>query len=532
MLFISYEFLLFLAAVLILYYTIPRRHQWKLLLAASYVFYFLSDPKYLIFLVTTTVSTFWVSQKIQSCKDDFKVYFAPLKKTLSMDEKKAVKEKEQKKEFRLLLLCLLLNLGVLAVVKYTDFAILNVNHLLHLFGQDRQFSYLRLLLPMGISFYTFQSLGYLIDVYNGKYRAEENLFRFALFVSFFPQLVQGPISRFDDLSKSLYAEHTADYRTITFGLQRILWGYFKKLVIADRIVAAVIVLSKNSVAYGGAYVFANMLFYTLQLYADFTGGIDVTIGIAQAMGITVQENFVRPHFSKSLKEYWRRWHISMGTWFRDYIFYPISICKSMRKFTKFSRSHFGEAVGRRLPVYIATLVTWFATGIWHGASWNFIVWGVGNAVILMISQELEPLYDRFHARFGLREKIPFAYKCFEVGRTLLLVCCLKLFDCYATVGETFRAFGSLLVARNWHVLWDGSLLTLGLTMQDYVIVVLGFLALVSVSLVQRSGSVREKIAAKPVAVRFVIWYGLFLLVLLLGAYGIGYDAKQFIYNRF
>ena len=423
-----------------------------------------------------------------------------------------------------------MNIGILAAVKYTNFFLSNVNGILTAFGQTKQLSFFSLALPMGISFYTFQALGYLIDVYRGTVPAEKNPFRFALFVSFFPQLVQGPISRFGDLGRTLYGEHAFDARTVSYGLQRVLWGYFKKMVVADRILAAVTAIIGDTNTYGGAYVFVGMLFYTLQLYADFTGGIDITIGIAETMGITVQENFNRPYFSKSLKEYWRRWHISMCSWFRDYVFYPVSVSGFMQKFSKFARGHFGQKVGKRLPVYISSFAVWFATGIWHGASWNFIVWGLGNWAVLMLSEELEPLYERFHGRFRFGECLP--YRVFQMGRTFLLVCCLNIFDCYHSLGETFRAFASMFTAGNWKVLWDGSLMELGLTGLDYGILGAGVALMLSVSLLGRSGSVRDKIAARPYPLRFAIWYGLFLAVLLMGAYGIGYDASQFIYNQF
>ena len=311
----------------------------------------------------------------------------------------------------------------------------------------------------------------------------------------------------------------------------MLWGYFKKMVIADRILSGLNVIIGDTDKYNGAYIFVAMLFYTLELYADFTGGIDITIGIAQTMGIKVCENFERPYFSKSLKEYWRRWHITMGTWFRDYLFYPISSCGAMQKLSKYSRKHFGERIGRRIPVYLSSFIVWFATGVWHGASWNFIVWGIANWVVLMISEEFEPCYAQFHKRFPKFGQST-VYKIFQVGRTFLLVCCLKIFDCYRSVGDVFRMLGSMFTARNWNILWDGALMDLGLSALDYGILAAGVMLVLSVSLMQRKGSVRERIAVCPYPFRFAIWYGLFLVVLLMGAYGIGYDASQFIYNQF
>lgn len=544
MLFTSYEFLGFLLILFPLYYLIPKKGQWMLLLGASYFFYFMAGAYCLLYILVTTVTVYLLGRRMEDLREEQGSYLREHKAELGKEEKKAYKSGIKRRQWRALLLGLFVNLGILAVVKYTNFAIYNVNMALHFFGGEKQFDFLDIALPMGISFYTFQALGYLIDVYRGTVKAERNPFRFALFVSFFPQLVQGPISRFQDLGKTLYAEHSFDGKTVSFGLQRILWGFFKKLVIADRMLVGVNEIIKNPESYGGAFVFAGMMFYALELYADFTGGIDITIGAAQVLGITVTENFNRPYFSKSIKEYWRRWHITMGTWFTDYIFYPVSVCKPMLKFSKFSREHFGEVIGKRMPVYLSSFAVWLATGIWHGASWNFVVWGLGNWAVIMISQEFAPLYRKFHEKINGRinrnreadrqfalENNGF-YRLFQILRTLLLMSCLRSFDCYRDVPLTFRMFGSLFTDGNWHVLWDGSLLGLGLSALDYGILAAGMVLLVSVSLMQRRGSVRERIAEKPYPVRFAVWFGLFLTVLLMGAYGVGYDASQFIYNQF
>lgn len=530
MLLTSYEFLGFIAAVLLLYYIFPKRFQWKILLAASYVFYFIAGPSFLAFILTTTVTTYFAGRRIGKIGARQSAYIKE-NKTLSREEKKAYKQKMKGRQWRWMLFCLLFNLGILAVVKYANFAISNVNGLMQAAGSGTRLGFLDIIVPMGISFYTFQSMGYLIDVYRGTVPAEQNPFRFALFVSFFPQLVQGPISRFGDLAKSLFEEHAFDAKRVCYGLERVLWGYFKKLVIADRILVGVTSIVKGDMdAYGGAYVFVGMMFYALELYADFTGGIDITIGVAQTFGVTVAENFNRPFFSKCIKEYWNRWHMTMGSWFTDYIFYPISVCKPMLKFSKFARAHFGETIGKRMPVYLSSFAVWLATGIWHGASWNFVVWGLSNWAVIMVSQELEPLYARFHGRFHVQGS--FGFRLFQVLRTILLMSCLRIFDCYRDVGTAFRMFGTLFTEWNWHILWDGSLLGLGLSGLDYLILALGLFLLVFVSMLQRSGSVRERIAAKPYPLRFALWYGLFLVVLLTGVYGFGYDSSQFIYNQF
>lgn len=531
MLFTSYEFIGFAALVILMYYLLPVKVKWVWLLISSYAFYFIAKPIYVVYIAVTTLSIWFISCKIDDVGNKGSEYIAAHKEELSKEDRKAYKENIKKKQHNLFLIGLLLNLGILAVVKYTNFAISNVNAIIVKTGSENVLTLKNIIVPLGISFYTFQSLGYLIDVKRGTVKAERNLFKFALFVSFFPQLVQGPISRFKDLSPSLFEGHTFDWAKVSRGLQRVLWGFFKKMVIADRILTAVTTIIKDTDNYGGAYVFVGMMFYAAELYADFTGGIDITIGIAEALGIEVTENFRRPYFSKSIKEYWNRWHITMGSWFTDYIFYPISVAKPMLKLSKASRKHLGEALGKRVPIYLSSFIVWFATGIWHGASWNFIVWGLGNFVVIMISQELEPLYRKFHARFPKCAGNRF-YQGFQVIRTVLLMSLLRTFDCYRNVPLTFKMWGNMLTHFNLRFLTDGSLMTLGITGFDYLVLIVGVLMMFMVSMIQRSGSVRDKIALKVYPVRFILWFGLFILVLLFGAYGVGYDASQFIYNQF
>lgn len=529
MLFTSYGFILFLCILISLYYLIPKQLQWKLLLLGSFVFYFFSGWSNLLYILVTIISTYFVGLKIDELNKKQVIYLKENKGQITKDEKKHYKEKIKSKQWKWLLVCLIFNLGILGVIKYTNFAIANINSIFSVFKMT-ELSFVNLILPMGISFYTFQTMGYIIDVYRGKYEPERNIGKLALFVSFFPQLIQGPISRFDDLSQTLYKEHSFDTKTFSYGFQRVLWGYFKKLVIADRIVAAVLTITKNPDIYDGIYVFVGMVFYAIQLYADFTGGIDITIGVAQMLGIEVKENFIRPYFSKSIVEYWRRWHITMGTWFKDYIFYPLSVCKPMLNLSKSSRNRLGDKIGKRVPVYLATMAVWFTTGIWHGSSWNFVVWGLLNGVVILISQELEPLYAKFHQKVKIGDT--FGFRLFRVVRTFLLMSSLRILDCYRDVGVSFKMFFSMFTKLNIKELFNGALLKLGLNASDYIVLIIGVIILISFSLIQRKGSVREILSAKPAILRYSIYILLFFSVLILGAYGIGFDSNQFIYNQF
>lgn len=529
MLFTSYGFIAFMAILLFVYYIFPKKHQWTLLLVASYFFYAFSGIENFAFIIATTISCFFVARAIEKRRLAEDEYVNAHKAEMDKDSRKAYRAAGKKKRFAILLAGLVFNFGMLAVLKYTKFAIVNFNSLLSLFGAS-ELGVPDLLLPMGISFFIFQSTGYLIDVYRGKTFAEKNIAKLGLFVAFFPQLAQGPISRHSDLAAELYTPHRFDGKKLKFGLQRVLWGYFKKLVIADRILIAMKTMLGDTEAYTGAYVFLLIILYSIEIYADFTGGIDITIGIAEAMGIRVAENFNRPFSSTSTKEYWNRWHMTMGSWFTDYIFNPLSVSKPMLKLSRVSREKLGVGVGKRISVYLATTVTWFVTGLWHGAAWSFIVWGLLNCAVILISRELEPLYRRFRERFP-RLTASYGYHCFAATRTFLLMGLIRSLDCYGKVGLTFGMWWSMLTDLNWGEMLGGGMLGLGIDLKDYVIIALSVLTVATVSKLSQKKDLREWLLGKTV-LSWVLSGALLTVVILFGAYGIGYDASQFIYTQF
>lgn len=292
------EFLIFVGIAVIGYYLIPKRFQWIWLLIFSYIYYASSGIKILFFLLYTTITTYGTGRLLDRVNH----------KELPRNEAKSRKR-------RILIGCLLLNFGMLAVLKYTNFAIENVNAIFH-----AGISFQKLILPLGISFYTFQSMGYIIDVYWGKYEAEKNPFRFALFVSFFPQLLQGPIGRFDRLARQLYEQHSFDLLKAQYALQLMLWGFFKKLVLADRAAVVVNQVFQNYTQYSGVTNIVAVLMYSIQLYMDFSGGMDVVMGVAALFGVELDQNFKRPYFATSITDFWHRWHITLGTWMKDYLF--------------------------------------------------------------------------------------------------------------------------------------------------------------------------------------------------------------------
>ena len=526
----SAAFLAFFAALLVLYYTVPRRFQWKLLLTGNLFFYWFAGWQSFLYIGATTLTTYLTARKLDALSAQQEAWLAQHKAGLSKEERKAWKAKGKAVRKHWLTACLVLNFGILAVVKYTGFAARSVNSIAAAFGSGELLPAVSFVLPMGISFYTFTAMGYLLDVYWGKCAAEQSLGRFALFVTFFPQLVQGPISRFGELAKTLYAEHAWDARRAALGAQRILWGLAKKRVVADRLAIPLAALTADPAQYNGVYVLAVMFLYAVQLYADFTGGIDVAIGAAQMLGVDLAENFQRPFFSKNTAEYWRRWHITMGTWFRDYLFYPLSVSKPILKLHQKCRGRFGT-FGRRISVHVCSLAVWLVTGLWHGASWNFVVWGLLNGLVIVASEELKPLYARFHARIprltGTR-----GWDAVQAARTFWLMGVIRVLDVYRDVPLTFRLMGTVFTSFHPGVLWDGSFLALGLGAGDWVVAALGAGGMLAVSLLSRREPVREKIARRG---PYWVWGActlLALLILVFGMYGVGYDASQFIYNQF
>ena len=527
--FTSVSFLLFAAVTVGLYFSVPRKRQWWVLLAASYLFYFCAGAEYLIFILYTTCVTYLTARLMQKRADAEDAFVAANRDTMEKSERKAYRAKEKKKRLHILALGLLLGFGMLAVLKYTAFVLTGVNSFLSLFGTARV-TIPSLLLPLGISFYTFQSMGYLIDVYRKSVRAEGNFFKLALFVSFFPQLIQGPISRFSSLGNQLFEPHAFDGFSFRAGLCRVVWGFFKKLVVADTAMIAVKELTSNTAEFTGVYVFLLILLYSVQIYGDFTGGIDITIGLSEMLGIKLAENFDRPFSSKSTKEYWRRWHMTMGTWFTDYIFYPLSVSNSMQKLSKWSRAKLGDKVGKRIPVYLATIVTWFLTGLWHGAGLNFIVWGLLNCLVILVSQELQPLYTGFHQKFP-RLTASKSWGLWQTVRTFLLMGLIRSLDCYRDVPLTFRLWGTMFTDFQWGALFGGGLLSFGLDVADWCVILGGVLVIFLVSRLGKTEPVREKLAKRPVLMCLCLC-ALTVTILLFGAYGIGYDASQFIYNQF
>ena len=479
----SLLFILFVVLAVTVYYLIPGKYQWCWLLAASYMYYLANSRGLVIFLIAATVTTFFGARFVEREADD-------------------------KRRRLIMLAVLILNFGILGVLKYTNFIIFNIN------GITRgSISFVDFALPLGISFYTFQSMGYLLDVYWKRQEAEKNLFKFALFVSFFPQILQGPIARYSRLAGQLYASHRADAARIERAILRILWGFFKKMVIADNALYFVNALFDEYQSYPGLAIFA-VLMYSLQLYGDFSGGIDVVVGIGMLFGIEMDENFRQPYFAVSIADFWHRWHITLGTWMKDYVFYPISLSGWMRSFKKMSKNVFGKKIARTLPIAVANVIVFLVVGVWHGAAWKYIVYGLYNGLIIGISGMLADNFRDMKKKLKIGKDSKMFYL-FQVLRTFLLVNISWFFDRADTVGQAFSMMKNAVTRFT-----PAELLTIpvgpggstNFTLIALGIILFGTLVVFCVSLVKERGTdLAGFIMEKP----FIFRIALYLIILMM-----------------
>ena len=322
----SLNFIFFVLATALVYFVLPfKKYRWTVLLAASIFFYCTWSYQLGAFMLFTTLSTYLIALWLSKASAKSKAVLKAHKSEWSRDDKKKYKNKTKVRMRLIMTLALLLNFGILAFLKYYNFFAGSLNDILGAFSLDFSAPSLKLILPLGISFYTFQSMGYIVDVYREKTEAQKNPLKLLLFVSFFPQIIQGPISIYDQLAVQLFEGHDFDFTRFKHGCELIMWGFFKKLVIADRAVIPITAVTAEFNKFGGTTLTFTILLYALQLYADFSGGIDISRGVAQIFGVDMIDNFKRPYFSRSINEYWRRWHISLGAWLKNYLFYPVAM---------------------------------------------------------------------------------------------------------------------------------------------------------------------------------------------------------------
>ena len=498
MLFNSYNFLIFFPIVTLIYFLIPHKFRYLWLLASSYYFYMCWNAKYALILLASTVITYASGRLIDRANNKI------------TDEKKRTR---QKKIY--VALSVVINLGILFVFKYFDFAIENINRVLSALNIQILNPSFDIVLPVGISFYIFQALGYTIDVYRGNVAVEKNFLKYALFVSFFPQLLAGPIGRAKSILTQINERHDFDSQRVKDGLLLMIWGGFQKIVIADRVVVVVDTIFNNFPEYGGMYIVVGAILFAFQIYCDFSGYSMIAIGAAKVMGFELMENFNCPYFSMSVAEFWRRWHISLSSWFRDYLYIPLG----------------GNRKGK-LRKYINIMIVFLVSGLWHGAQWSYVIWGGLNGIFQIIGDRLKGVRDWLVKKLHLNRETA-SHKIYKIITTFILIDFTWIFFRASSATVALKMVKSIFTTYNPWILFDGSLFELGLGRKEFQFMILSIIILLIADFIKWKGhSVREWVYKQERWFRWAFYIVAILVVLVFGVWGPAFDESSFIYFQF
>lgn len=496
MLFNSVEFLIFFPIATLIYFVIPHAVRYLWLLACSYYFYMCWNPSYALLLLFSTVITYVCALVLDRVKDE--------------DERRCMRKKKI-----CIALSFIANLGVLGYFKYSNFFIENINTLLANIHVIYQAPAVDVLLPVGISFYTFQALGYTMDVYRKEISAERNFFKYALFVSFFPQLVAGPIERSKNLLRQFDEKHTLQFENLRSGFMLMVWGYFLKLVLSDRIAIFVDAVYGDPATYAGWYLIIASVLFAFQIYCDFAGYSTIAKGAAQIMGFELMDNFNAPYFSRSVAEFWRRWHISLSGWFRDYLYIPL-----------------GGSRRGRMRKYLNLMIVFFVSGLWHGAQWAFVAWGLINGLYQILGELLMPLRDRA-VRILKMDRNAFSHKLLKTLVTFVLIDISWVFFRAKDITVALDMLRSMLFASNIHILFNDSLFDLGLDWKNFLVMVGSIAVLMAADFFKyRNICVHKLICRQELWFRWALMIGAVVFVVVFGIWGSGFSEAAFIYFQF
>lgn len=498
MLFNSLHFMCFFPLVLAPYFVVPKKARYIWLLLASYYFYASWNVKYLLLIVFSTAVTFASGILLQREADG---------------------QNRPRRKKCIVAASFVINLAILAFFKYFGFALENFNIILGALGISLIQNPFDLLLPVGISFYTFQALGYTADVYRGEIDAERNFFKYALFVSFFPQLVAGPIERSKNLLTQIRRIHEKklfEYERIRDGAILMLWGYFLKMVIADRLAILVNTVFTDYGIYGATALLAAAVAFSIQLYCDFSSYSTIAVGAAKIMGFTLTDNFCAPYFASGMKDFWSRWHISLSTWLRDYVYIPLG----------------GSRMGTRRK-YLNLLATFMISGIWHGANWTFVACLTLYGVFVVLEDATEKWYREEISRFSVNTDC-FSYRFFVVIFTFSLSVLSMIFFRAPSVGDAVNYISRFVTRFDPMAIVDGELLTLGLDGMEMTVLVFSVSLLFLVEFIRyRMGlTVSEFLARQNLLFSWGAIISVVIWIMLFGEYGAGHGANQFIYFQF
>ena len=480
--FVSPDFYIFLAVVLLFYYIFPRKRRWGILLVGSIGFYAFASLDGLIILLAVILFSYLFALAVGALRKNGKILAGLV-----------------------LFPAIVITILPLIAVKNSTYIINNL-----LKGDTTYW-----IVPLGLSFFTLQVVAYLVDVYRGKIQAQKNFLKYTLFVSFFPQIIQGPIPRYEQLGPQLFEGQLFDSRKVTKGLQLMLWGFFLKFMIADKAAVIVNTVFGNQEMYVGTYFWVAGCLYVVQLYTDFMACVCLAQGIAGLFGIQLAENFRQPFLSRSVKELWGRWHITLGTWLRDYIYIPLG----------------GNRHGK-IRKYLNLIIVFVISGIWHGvAGVTYIIWGLMQAIYQLVGDITAKPKAKLYELLGF-EKDGACQKLIQrVGVFFWFLISVMIFRA-ETLEKGLEVLKSMFTVFNPWVLFDDSLFALGLDWKEWAVLIFSILLLVKVSLTQEKMRIRDWILRQPLIIRWAIYIGTIVVIFVFGTYGYGFNAQDFIYGGF
>lgn len=493
--FTSAQFFIIVITTVVLYFIIPEKFRWYVLMISSGYFYMAAAEKRAVIAVLIAIGiTYFFAIWIEKSAED------------------------RKKKKLYLAVALVVIIGLLVIFKLKPYITRDVSWLI---------------VPLGVSYYTFSLAGYLADVYFKKENAEKNILKLALYTLYFPKIMQGPISKFRVIGPKLIEGHSFDYQRVCFGLQLIVWGYFKKLVIADR-AALMTETVFDDIAFfngGGAVLIIATFLATIRHYCDFSGYMDIVIGISQIMGIELEDNFRQPFFSKNAAEFWRRWHITLGVWFKDYVYMPLVINPKLIQISGWMRKHFGKRIGKSILTVIPLAVVWLLTGLWHGTGLRYISWGIYWGTIIIISNVFAPEIAKLTKLLRINTESA-DWHIFQIFRTFAIFVGGLLCSTLIGPGKLMLYVWIVIKRFNLSRLWDGTIYTFGLDKNNMMVLYISILILFIAEIYQQRGSVREKIAELNSISRWIIYAAAILFVVFFGIYGPGYSTRGFAYMFF
>lgn len=495
MVFNSMEFLIFFPIVVFIYYIIPLKYRYIWLLVSSYCFYYSCSPKYVILLLWTTLITY-------SCG-----------RILSFIEKIGKSKKRLNIKKAILTICIIVNLLPLFFYKYMEFFLINVNRLTNI--ENSPLWGMNLLLPIGISFYTFQALGYVIDVYRREIAVEKNVFKYALFVSFFPLILSGPIERAKNMLKQIDNQKRFNEEYIKRGLLSVSWGLFLKVVVADRIAIHVNPMFSEPSQYDGMLLLSAAILFGFQIYCDFAGYSQMAIGIAQILGYHVKANFVTPYMATSVQEFWRRWHISLTSWFRDYLYISLG----------------GNRKGK-FRKYLNTMIVFLVSGLWHGAGWKYIIWGGLNGTFIVIENITTEIRKMLFVKLQIDTDSTVFRIMSRISTFILIDFCWIFFNAHS-MGVAISFIKKIILDFRIKYIFTTDFWESFGTIENFAIIMITLLIVFVIDKASYQGiDVKEKILSQQILVRWTIYLGIIAVILFWGIYGEGYAQTQFIYFQF